>query len=129
MLTDDHLASLKNIRTEWDRAEEDIKLAEQVCNNIIIPSIKELRYGGRRIAEVLYQMESGGSEQDISKLLQDALFDCYRARHDAIDAATSKIAIDLEIKVEKLGFEAILPAFQEFPKLVQIGRASCRERV
>jgi len=119
MLTPAHLELLETIRKEWDKAEQDIKLAEQVCNNIIIPAIKELRYGGRRIAEVLYQLGAGGKEEEIKKLLDDAVFDCYRARHDAIDAATAHIAIDLEIKIEKLGYDAILKAYPKFAELVR----------
>jgi hypothetical protein len=64
-------------------------------------------------------MASGASQDDIDDLLADAKFDCHRARHDAIDAATSKIAIDLEIMVAKLGYEVILPVHQQFPQLVQ----------
>ena len=49
--------------------------------------------------------------------MHDALFDCHRARHDAIDAGTSKIAIDLEIMTSKLGYEVILTVHPTFPKL------------
>ena len=64
----------------------------------------------------------------IKALLDDARFDCYRARHDAIDAATAKIAADLEIMVEKLGYEAILPAFPAFPSLYQ-NLTNVRDRI
>jgi hypothetical protein len=118
-LSDAHIALLNSIIVEWDRAEVDIKKAEQVCNNVVIPSIKELRYAGRRIVDVITKMAAGASQEDIDDLLADAKFDCHRARHDAIDAATSKIAIDLEIMVTKLGYEVILPVHPQFPQLVQ----------
>lgn len=111
----DVLASIKN---EWNRAEADIKLAEQVANKIVIPSIKELRYAGRRIVDMIHLMLTNPNDEvGMRSLLDDALFDCYRARHDAIDAATTKIALDLDIMVRKLKFEAILPAYPEFPQL------------
>jgi hypothetical protein len=116
-LSDAHVALLNSILAEWDRAEIDIKKAEQVCNNVVIPSIKELRYAGRRVADVITKMAAGAPQEDIDHLLADAKFDCHRARHDAIDAATSKIAIDLEIMVSKLGYEVILPVYQDFPSL------------
>lgn len=117
-----HLALLKSIQDEWNRAEEDIKTAEMVVHSIVIPSIKELRYGGRRVIDALMVIAGNPENPDhdrIKALLDDARFDCHRARHDAIDAATAKIAADLEIMVEKLGYESILPAFSAFPSLYQ----------
>jgi hypothetical protein len=108
---------IARICAEWDRAEEGIKLAEQVNNKVVFPSIKELRYAGRRIVEALNKINRDGSQSDIEDLFQDAEFDCHRARHDAIDAATSKIAVDLQITAEKIGYEAILKAFPELSDL------------
>lgn len=127
-LSDDHVALLNSIASEWDRAEADIKKAEQVCHNVVIPSIKELRYAGRRIIDVITKMATGASREDIDDLLADAKFDCHRARHDAIDAATSKIAIDLEIMATKLGYEVILPVDPQFPQLVQ-GLQAVRDKI
>jgi hypothetical protein len=110
---------LRSILDEWNRAERDIKISEQVSNNIVIPSIKELRYAGRRIVEALNLMLRDESEAEVRALLADAAFDCHRARHDAIDSATAKIAVDLEIMTKKLGYEVILPVYPTFPKLVQ----------
>jgi hypothetical protein len=110
----DHIA---RICREWNKAEEDIKLAEQVCAKVVLPSVKELRYAGRRIVEALNEIGNNGDQKRIRNLFQDAEFDCHRARHDAIDAATSNIAQDLDIAVRKLGYNAILPAFQKFTEL------------
>ncbi|MDE2135573.1 MAG: hypothetical protein KGJ49_13370 [Alphaproteobacteria bacterium] len=112
---------LGSIREEWNRAERDIKLAEQVCNEIVFPSINELRYGGRRVVEVVHKLLTDANEHEIDGLLADARFDCHRARHDAIDTAVSKIAITIDIMVEKLKYDAILPAFPEFPLLINQG--------
>src|SRR5229473_6540765 len=90
---------LSTIREEWDKSEEYIKQAEQVNNAVVFPSIKELRYAGRRIVEGLYLIVSHGDRSKIEDLLRDAKFGCHRARHDAIDAATAKIAVDLDIAV------------------------------
>jgi hypothetical protein len=51
------------------------------------------------------------------KLLNDAHFDCCRARHDAIDAATSKIAADIRIAIEKLKPDVVL---KHFPKITEL---------
>ncbi len=119
-LTPEHLDLLKSIQDEWNHAEEDIKTAEMVVQKIVIPAVKELRYAGRRIVDVLMLLTSQPDAPDltrIQKLLDDANFNCHKARHDAIDAATAKIAADLSIMAEKLGYDAILPAYPQFPAL------------
>ncbi|HTT82742.1 MAG TPA: hypothetical protein VMF67_04630 [Rhizomicrobium sp.] len=108
---------LDTIRKEWDQAEEDIKLAEQVCNDIIVPAVKELRYGGRRLIDLIQKIITDPTSPEVPKLLADAEFDCHRARHDAIDAGSAKIAIQLEIMVEKLTYEVILAVYPEFRQL------------
>lgn len=102
------------IAAEWDLAESDIKRAEQVCDKVVTPSIKELRYAGRRVVEAIQASAKDAPIAQVQELLSDARFDCHRARHDAIDAATAKIAIDLGIMVEKLGHDVIIGAFPQF---------------
>lgn len=125
---DDFEELLNSVLTEWNRAEKDIKIAEQVANKVVNPSIKELRYAGRRIVEAILKEQNAAPADDVIELLNDALFDCYRARHDAIDAGTSKIAIDLEIMTSRLGYEVILPVHPTFPKLFQ-DLQKVRERI
>jgi hypothetical protein len=113
-LSDEQAALLNSIAEEWNQAEEDVKVAEQICNEIVVPAIKEMRYAGRRIVDAIAKMHAGERAEEIEALLREARFDCHRARHDAIDAGTSKIAIDLEIMVKKLGPEVILPVCPGF---------------
>lgn len=91
-----------------------MKLAEQVDGVVVIPSILELRYAGRRFVDALNKIAAGGSQLEIEALLDNAKFDCHRARHDAIDAATAKMALDLGIMGSKLGYDAILKAYPNF---------------
>lgn len=116
-MLEEHRELIAKIRAEWDRAEEDIKIAEQVCNKVVWPSVKELRYAGRRVVDALHAINDGLPTDEITKLLQDAEFDCHRSRHDAIDAATATIAIRLDTACEKLGYGPILDAFPQFPLL------------
>jgi len=99
---------------EWDEAEKDLKNAEQVCGEVVIPAIKELRYAGRRLAQALQLQSSGGDRDAVEKLLQDACFDCHRARHDAIDAATAQISKVLDIATDKLGYDVVMATFPDF---------------
>lgn len=110
---------LVSILAEWNQAERDIKQAEQVSQRVSEPSIKELRYAGRRVTEALRLILSGGSDVEIKKLLNDADFDCHRARHDAIDAATSKITSDVAAMVKSLGYDIITKICPKFPEFYQ----------
>lgn len=109
---------LAEICEEWSKAEADTKAAEQVCEEVIYPSIMELRYAGRRLAQALEVISSGGDARRAHDLLQDAWFNCHRARHDAIDAATSQISITINSAVKNLRHSAVIAAFPDFVHLV-----------
>lgn len=106
---------LESIHEKWNKAEECIKAAEQVNHEVVLPAIKELRYAGRRIVEAINLIQKDNDEAH--KRLQDAEYDCHRAHHDAVDAATSKIAEDIDIALRKLGPRAILAGHKDFLKL------------
>lgn len=106
---------LESVRDEWNKAEKAIKLAEQINQKIVDPAIYELRYAGRRLVEALANQDD---PEAVKKLLDDAHFDCCRARHDAIDAATAKIANDLDLAVKKLGQDVVLDKFPSISKLL-----------
>lgn len=116
-LPDEIVAEIERICAEWDEAEKAIKLAEQVNGEIINPAIYELRYGGRRIIEAFSLLASDETDS-AKKKLSDAHFDCCRARHDAIDAATSKIVSDLDIALERLGPKAIVECYPDYTSVV-----------
>ncbi|HEY4943985.1 MAG TPA: hypothetical protein VII56_21325 [Rhizomicrobium sp.] len=127
-LSPDQIRVLDTIRDEWDSAETDIKLAEQVCKDIIVPAVKELRYAGRRLVDLVQKISNEPTSGEIPKLLADVEFDCHRARHDAIDAASAKIAIQLDIMAEKLGYDVILSVAPEF-RDISLKVLAIRERV
>jgi hypothetical protein len=103
---------------EWNKAEKAIKIAEQVNGEIINPAVYELRYSGRRLVEALGHLQNNDNEK-ANKLLHDAHFDCCRARHDAIDAATTKISNDLAIAVRKIGPRIVLDKFPNYTMLIK----------
>lgn len=105
---------LARIADEWDRAERDIKLAEQVCGAAVIPAIAELRYAGRRLVDCLRSVADGEPAARTEGLVQDALLNCVRARHDAIDASIARMAEHVRLMVERLGHHAVAQAFPEF---------------
>ncbi|WP_292980596.1 hypothetical protein [Oceanicaulis sp. UBA6590] len=109
---------VREICVRWNEAEGMIKVAEQVNGEIINPAIYELRYAGRRIVEALKCHEEGDIDKR-NNLLHDADFDCCRAKHDAIDAITAKVANDMALATKKLGEDNVL---QHFPNITKMYR-------
>ncbi|NBC97342.1 MAG: hypothetical protein GVY27_13435 [Deinococcus-Thermus bacterium] len=101
----------------WNAAERDIKIAEQIDGAVIVPSINELRYAGRRFVEAQEVRVRGGDPAKADRYLGDAWFACLRARHDAIDASVSKIAKDLDAAVDSFGHVPIARGFPRFTEL------------
>ncbi len=119
---------LANVVDEWDRAEGLIKTAELHCGEVIFPAIQELRYAGRRMVEAFREFRAEPDSAKGKSYLQDAHFDCLRARHDALDAAMSKMMSDIELAVSELGPGAVLHAFPDYSKLMY-SLLAIRERI
>ena len=114
---------LEELLAEWDRAEEAVKQAEFIQGEVVAPSINELRYAGRKVVEAL-QFAANDDAERAQRLLNDAIFDCIRARHDAVDAITAFISMKLDALTEELGVDVVLQCFPDMPKLVAaLGRA------
>src|SRR5262249_24115555 len=58
-----------------------------------------------------------GDKEQILHHLGETKFFCHRARHDAIDAATSKITADMAIMTERLGYHIVLQVHPKFGDL------------
>lgn len=107
------------IREEWDKAEEVIKLAEQVTADVVIPAIQELRYAGRRLVDGLNAAALGEPDDRVVALLEDARFSCHRARHDAIDAAITLMSIDADILARQMGYNIVHNSFPDYLNFVE----------
>lgn len=119
--------SLTQIRHEWDCTERVLKEAETTCEKVVFPSIQELRYAGRRLVDGLNVLFEEGREDKALDLLRDALFDCHRARHDAVDAVHSKVAGDMRLAVEYLGRDVVLSIFPEITEVQKLLHAIGRD--
>jgi hypothetical protein len=114
---DRHQPLLSEICEEWNTAEKVVKRAEQLVGDAVIPSINELRYAGRRLVDALCAISCSADDAIISDYLRDARFDCHRAQHDAIDATVLTIQFVSTAAEQKLGYDAILKAFNDYSKL------------
>jgi hypothetical protein len=106
------------VLTEWNSAEKDIKLAEQVNGEVVIPAINELRYAGRRLIDVIYAYHTDPADREkANPYYQDAVFFCHRARHDAIDATVAHIISQIDNMMTRLGEDVVVSSFAKLSEL------------
>jgi hypothetical protein len=111
-------STLEELVDAWNKAEHSIKIAENVCGDVVAPAINELRYAGRKLVESWNLLQAHNPE-DASERLRDAMFDCCRAEHDAIDTATAAMAERLLNAVDSMGYDVVLRVYPDFSKLSQ----------
>lgn len=114
---DEHRDLLEEVCEQWDRAEANIKRAEQLVDGAMIPSINELRYAGRRVMEAARTIIKNGDPKKIEDKLRDAMYDCHRAQHDAVDASFQAVSIKMDAAVSRLSMTSLLTAFPDYPRL------------
>jgi hypothetical protein len=117
-LTEDQLDRIKRLSKAWADAEEALKISEQQVGDVVIPAIKELRYAGRKLTKGLENYRQGVRVPETDREIEDAIFDCYRARHDATDAATSAITLRLDLAMRRLGAKTVRAEFPEYADLM-----------
>ncbi len=79
------IAQVADLCGEWNTTEEWIKRGEHFGNAIILPSINELRYAGRRLVDAFAAAQRGDAKGAERHLLV-ASEDLMKARHDVVDA-------------------------------------------
>ena len=96
-------ATLREIATEWDKAEQLMKLAERLRAKVIHPSVNELRYAGRRLVDALNVADDVERDEekrrDFGRFIGDCLFRIHCAQHDAIDRARAAATASEENRV------------------------------
>lgn len=109
---------------EWLRAEEVLKRFERLAASAFMPSVQELRYAGRRFMQALelLQLEANQTltpteSEDIEKHLIEAVENCVKARHDAVDAAVQFIHKRMNLLVNAVGRADVIRHFPQFSLL------------
>lgn len=121
MLDETLKAQLKLLLEQWNVAERRIKKAEAVQGNIVVTSaIFELRYAGRKLVDAMCLACENNLSTDENAykqchaFLADAIEDCVKAKHDAIDGMVDFI-VEWFATIEKnLGLEALQNLFPEY---------------
>jgi hypothetical protein len=110
--------------TQWNIAERRIKKAEQVGGEEAVGSaIFELRYAGRKIVDcldILLTKDMGDPEvyELVCRNLADAIEDCIKAKHDAIDAMVDFIIIWFGELETRIGTTEMVRIFPEYLSVV-----------
>jgi hypothetical protein len=109
-------ASRLELNSEWNKSEEYLKISEQISTEAVIPGINELRYAGRKLLDAL-NCEATDPKRAMA-LLNDAVHDCYRARHDCIDVAVSLINSHIELMTKRLTYTKLTSVLPELGSLI-----------
>lgn len=100
---------------EWMRVEEALKQTERIKNEAFIPSINELRYAARRVVQANIDLSSGSAtDEDVRRHLTEAIENCIKARHDAVDSAINYIHEKLDEACTSIGYPRIISVFPEY---------------
>lgn len=101
-----------------------MKETELITGGVYTPSIKELRYAGRRLADALREFRKpDGNFVKARDDLIEARENCRKARDDAIDDARATIVTELDALVEKGELHNVLKAFPKYEEFRSAIRA------
>jgi hypothetical protein len=110
------VAAREKLAAEWNISEEYLKISEQISSEVVIPGINELRYAGRKVLEA-QSLESSDPARAM-RLLNDAVHDCYRARHHCIDVAVSLINRHVDLMTKRLTYTKMATALPDLGDLI-----------
>ncbi len=116
---EDYQLHLIKWQEEWDRAELYLKIAENICLDAVNPAISELRYSGRRLAEFVKCLHTDEPSHVCADRLRDAIADCYRAQHDAMDATVAYSVKTMMKYLKHFGDAVVFEQYPDFYKLYQ----------
>jgi hypothetical protein len=125
MLPDQLHKYIPEYSSEWFKAEEALKSFERLSTTVLMASVQELRYAGRRFAQVLntcHQRNGSLSTDEISALevhLVEAIQNCIKARHDAIDASVQFVHKRMNTLAQAVGILEVRAHFPHFNLLEQ----------
>lgn len=103
---------------EWVRAEEVLKLVERIKIEVFIPSIMELRYAARRIVQAHVDFNTKNATDDcLEAHFIEAIENCKKARHDAIDSAIVFIHEQYSQLCDAVGLALISKGFPKYSEL------------
>lgn len=117
-------SAFARIADEWDKAEKLIKTAEVTRNEVVLASINELRYAGRRLVDALRAADACRadpncvkSKEDLNRYVSETLSFCQRALHDAVDAIILHVRTQIETYDNTFGPSLLA---EKFPVIIEM---------
>lgn len=117
-------SAFDRIADEWDKAEKLIKTAEVTRNEVVVASVNELRYAGRRLVDALRAHEAcradptcTKSQEDLKRYVSETLSFCQRALHDAVDAIILHVRTQIGEYEKEFGYVILA---DKFPDIIDI---------
>lgn len=110
----------KELAAGWNEIELRLKEAEHISDTAIIPAINELRYAGRRLADILEiaTKKEGVPDKDLLNEHVQAVGIFFKnAKHDIVDAITAHIARRMRFVMRKYPLSDIERLAPEFVKM------------
>ena len=105
---------------EWVKTEEVLKKVERTSNEAYMPSIQELRYAGRRVVQGFREHHAGIALDEIRTHFLEAIENCRKARHDAIDSCIAFVHSEIDALLRNVGksyLDEIHRFFPNYPTL------------
>lgn len=110
------LSEIASLCEEWNRAEEWIKRCETINGEVLMPSINELRYAGRRIVDACQARHCNDTETARTHIAE-ARQNLIKARHDVVDAIVAFISDGANERRRRLGADNLQKHFSEYGAL------------
>lgn len=124
MIDAELMERLQELIKQWNIAEGRIKQAENIrAQEIVSSAIFELRYAGRKIIDSISlslatDLNADPKARDqVRAYIEDAIEDCIKAKHDAIDAALSFVTRWFAEQEQRLGLKHLQ---QFYPNYLEI---------
>ncbi len=119
MFSPEQIDLLRLLAKEWDTAEGVIKRAEHLNGAVVIPSINEMRYAGRRIVDAVNSLSGSHHDDgvDADTFLRDARLRCICAQHDALDASITFVHLHVRHLESAVGVTKLHGAFPRIADL------------
>ena len=105
--------------SDWNETEKWVKKGENIIGNVVLPSINEMRYAGRRLVDAFEAAENGDGET-AKRHLFEAQDNLIKARHDVVDSIVHHISDNANKYRESIGATNLQKHFSEYGELFDL---------
>jgi hypothetical protein len=111
---------VERYRRDWRNAEAVVKEAELISGNVVLSSINELRYAGRRFNDYNIAVSKNAPAEELKVHLLEAWENCRKARHDAVDATIFHVDSEVNQFTKNAGLDVLVEHFPGYYDLTDL---------